>query len=747
MSDLCSRTGVLTVAVVLALSGGGWASEEKQGSSGTPLRGSSAQADSLARASASARSEGVQPAGEPTLSGPGAVAPLALDRNPRSPRAVLYDQTDAAGTSGYTSQDFEAGFDAYDNQLGDDFVVPTGGWSIDTVEVRGDYWNGVGPAPFVHIWFYADAAGMPGAPVYEALEVVSGDDGFGNFTIALPAPAVLDEGTYWLSVQARMDFNPAGQWMWLERTVQSHAPSVWRNPGNGFGTGCTSWTPRTLCGLGITPDLVFRLLGTPGGGPTVVCSTPALPIPDGNPAGAFDDLVVAEPGFIADLDVWVDVTHTWVGDVELRLTRLDSGTTATFFDRPGVPGTTYGCSGDDILVQANDEGWDPPIENQCGNLPAISGSAPGGDPPSSSLLAAFDGESLAGTWRLTASDHIGGDTGTVNVWCLVVTTGSLAPPLIEVDPPSLGSSQPPGTVVTLGLEIANQGGADLDWAIAEAPVGAARASGHVILSQLPNAVNGYFSDAACSLCGTGQQSIAENFSLAAPAEIAQIVIWNGYFPTDVPTTSDFYTVNFRADAAGLPGAAIYTEALVAYEGEQTEVVIFGVHRWRTLLTLGGTVTLAPGVYWLEIFNDTGAGASPDDAFWETGNPDTVGTGLPGNAWATQTPGATWSFQDGDLALLLLGPPAPCDDPSDLPWLEVVPPNGSTAGGASTPVAVTVDSTGLAVGTYEAHLCVSSNDPVTPRVEVPVTLEVLEDPMPFLDGFETGNTGRWSVAVP
>ena len=38
----------------------------------------------------------------------------------------------------------------------------------------------------------------------------------------------------------------------------------------------------------------------------------------------------------------------------------------------------------------------------------------------------------------------------------------------------------------------------------------------------------------------------------------------------------------------------------------------------------------------------------------------------------------------------------------------------------------------------------STDPATPRIEVPVSLTV--DTMPFIDGFETGDTSRWDTTV-
>ncbi len=67
---------------------------------------------------------------------------------------------------------------------------------------------------------------------------------------------------------------------------------------------------------------------------------------------------------------------------------------------------------------------------------------------------------------------------------------------------------------------------------------------------------------------------------------------------------------------------------------------------------------------------------------------------------------------------------PCSSPSDLPWLSVNPTAGTTIPGGTNPVDVTFDSTGIAVGTYDGVLCVNSNDPDEPIVEVPVQMEVV-----------------------
>jgi hypothetical protein len=65
----------------------------------------------------------------------------------------------------------------------------------------------------------------------------------------------------------------------------------------------------------------------------------------------------------------------------------------------------------------------------------------------------------------------------------------------------------------------------------------------------------------------------------------------------------------------------------------------------------------------------------------------------------------------------------CSAPSDIPWLTVSPTNGSTAPGGSTNVTLTFNSTSLSQGTYTGTLCIESNDPDEPVVEVPVTLNV------------------------
>ena len=84
-----------------------------------------------------------------------------------------------------------------------------------------------------------------------------------------------------------------------------------------------------------------------------------------------------------------------------------------------MPASTTGCSANDINATLSDEG-SPAVEGMCnGTPPAISGT-----PSPNNPLSAFDGQSANGTWRLTASDNAGIDTGTVTRWCIAPASAS-----------------------------------------------------------------------------------------------------------------------------------------------------------------------------------------------------------------------------------------------------------------------------------------------------------------------------------
>jgi hypothetical protein len=182
--------------------------------------------------------------------------------------AILYDQTSNAATTAIISQNFEAANDGFDSQVADDFVVPTGPvWTIQRVNVSGIYFNGPGPAASVNVTFYSNSGTLPGAALpggtYTNLPMT---DTAGNFSIPLPSNLALTSGTYWVSVQANMDFNSGGEWGWVDRTGQSLSAAAWQNPGGSFGFGCLIWGARgATCGIDpATPDQIFQIVGCLG---------------------------------------------------------------------------------------------------------------------------------------------------------------------------------------------------------------------------------------------------------------------------------------------------------------------------------------------------------------------------------------------------------------------------------------------------------------------------------------------------
>ena len=86
-----------------------------------------------------------------------------------------------------------------------------------------------------------------------------------------------------------------------------------------------------------------------------------------------------------------------------------------------------------------------------------------------------------------------------------------------------------------------------------------------------------------------------------------------------------------------------------------------------------------------------------------------------------------------------GPVLPgCDNPSHVPWLAVAPTSGSISGFGTNNHTVTANAAGMSPGTYEALICVNSNDPAFPQVEVNVSFTVTADPALadiFSDDFE------------
>lgn len=161
----------------------------------------------------------------------------------------------------------------------------------------------------------------------------------------------------------------------------------------------TNNAPEIICmGSGVIP-MDGSETSTAGGG-----------IPDGNSTGLTVTMNVTENVSITDLDVNVNISHTWVGDITVKI-KSPGGTTATIIDRPGRTNSGFGCSGNDIVATL-DDGAATSVENECGSsVPTINGTFIPNNP-----LSVFNGQNTAGTWELTVIDNAGGDSGSLNSW-------------------------------------------------------------------------------------------------------------------------------------------------------------------------------------------------------------------------------------------------------------------------------------------------------------------------------------------
>ena len=131
--------------------------------------------------------------------------------------------------------------------------------------------------------------------------------------------------------------------------------------------------------LGLTPVAI-----------TQECHVAALAIPDNDGAGVYDTIVVDAGGAtVSAVEVMLDITHTYIGDLIVELTS-PGGTRVMLHNRSG------------------------------GTLENIYGWCPGDLEPAEDMNA-FIGDPADGTWIINVSDNAGIDTGTLNDWCVKVT--------------------------------------------------------------------------------------------------------------------------------------------------------------------------------------------------------------------------------------------------------------------------------------------------------------------------------------
>ncbi len=157
---------------------------------------------------------------------------------------------------------------------------------------------------------------------------------------------------------------------------------------------------------------------------TISNATPT-PIADAAVATSTIDAPGSMGTRICRVVVTTQISHTFCADLDITLTS-PSGTVVTL--------TTDNAAGNDDVF--NGTTWDDKA-NPGGQVPYTSNDGLASDQTYANLvvatplvpeeaLAAFNGENPTGTWTLTVSDDLAGDTGTINAWSIDITTCSCA---------------------------------------------------------------------------------------------------------------------------------------------------------------------------------------------------------------------------------------------------------------------------------------------------------------------------------
>jgi subtilisin-like proprotein convertase family protein len=140
--------------------------------------------------------------------------------------------------------------------------------------------------------------------------------------------------------------------------------------------------------------------------PTVNSTNVPVAIPDSTTVNS--NLVVSGVfGPITDIDLALDITHTYDGDLDVFLIS-PAGTRVELFSDVG--------DGDENFRNTV-------LDDEASNAIAAGAAPFAGRYRPEGLLSAFDGQIPTGLWRLEIIDDAGADVGTLNSWSLTFQTG------------------------------------------------------------------------------------------------------------------------------------------------------------------------------------------------------------------------------------------------------------------------------------------------------------------------------------
>ena len=142
---------------------------------------------------------------------------------------------------------------------------------------------------------------------------------------------------------------------------------------------------------------------------TQYTASPNASIPDNAIAYEYSTINVSPSTTITDINVGVDITHTYKGDLQLAL--ISPTNQLVDLMKPLF------CSTGSLIVKFDDNS----TIIDCNNTVSNESYLPTGS------LSDYNGEDSSGNWRLAYADLADGDTGTLNSWFIEICETTLVP--------------------------------------------------------------------------------------------------------------------------------------------------------------------------------------------------------------------------------------------------------------------------------------------------------------------------------
>ena len=372
---------------------------------------------------------------------------------------------------------------------------------------------------------------------------------------------------------------------------------------------------------------------------------------------------------------------------------------------------------------------------------------------STSVVLSSLGNGVTYYWQVRANNASGTAyaNGSSTAFWDFTTDSVSGDPKINVDPQSLTSLQATDIILATTVTISNIGTSPLNWsAIEDAQtavfptfqVGFAGSMVNTSLDASDTASIGSsfatlwnqtdFGSGSCTSSqsfpdfGNSVLPAADDFLVSdAAGWTIDIVFVNGIYSTD-DGPSPTRTVAIYADGVSGPDSVVYTATNIIADSDVNGDIT---------LSLDNPAYLPQGTYWISVMAEMEFGTNTEQFYWcrrTTQNLDSFHFQDPADLLAlgctSWAPGAACiEAPDPDLLFSLGGVVGgsgeACDSTVDISWLSISPTSGTILPQESSSFTATFDSGGLDIGTYEGQICISSDDPDTPLVVVPISLEV------------------------